>query len=92
MGWVGLGEFVIVMTQTQPDPLLKRNFITQPNPPTPKNRPNPAGWVESSRVGSVLVGWLHTTTIPPLSLEVYQLGYLFYPVNFYQQKIATYLV
>ena len=65
MGWVGLGEFVIVMTQTQPDPLLKRNFITQPNPPTPKNRPNPAGWVESGRVGSGRFWWVGYT--PPLS-------------------------
>ena len=41
------------MTQTQPDPLLKKNFVTQPNPPTPKNRPNPA-----SRIGLGRVWWV----------------------------------
>ena len=72
MGWVGLGEFVIVMTQTQPDPLLKRNFITQPNPPTPKNRPNPAGWVGS--------GWQVGCTpliIIPHLLKLYNVKILF---------------
>ena len=33
------------MTRIQPDPLSKKNFVTQPNPPSPKNRPNLAGWV-----------------------------------------------
>ena len=38
------------MTQTQPDPQLKKKkFVTQPNPPSPKNQPNPVGWVGSSR-------------------------------------------
>lgn len=39
------------MTQTQLNPLQKKKFVTQPNPPSPKNRPNPMGWVGSSRVG-----------------------------------------
>ena len=43
------------MTQTQPDPLLKKKFVTQPNPPNPKNQSNPAGWVGSGRVWRV--GW-----------------------------------
>ena len=38
------------MTQTQPNPLYKKKIITQPNPPNPKNRPNPTGWVGSGRV------------------------------------------
>ena len=34
------------MTQTQLDPLLKKKkIVTQPNPPSPKNRPNLVGWV-----------------------------------------------
>ena len=47
------------MTQTQPDPQLKKKkFVTQPNPPSPKNQPNPVGQVGFSG----LVGWLHTPT------------------------------
>ena len=39
------------MNQTQLDLLYKKkNFVTQPNPPNPKNRPNPAGWVGSGWV------------------------------------------
>ena len=41
------------MTQTQPDPLLKIFFVTQPNPPSLKNRPNSAGRVGSGRVWRV---------------------------------------
>ena len=64
MGQVGLSGFVFVMTQTQPDPLLKKTFIIQLNPPTPKNWLNPTGWVGLGRVGfSRLVGWLHTPCI-----------------------------
>ena len=51
-GWVR--RVVIVMTQTPTQPAIKKNFITQPNPSTPKNRPNSAGWVE---FGSVLTNW-----------------------------------
>ena len=42
------------MTQTQPDPLLKKKkIVTQPNPPNPKNRPNQASWVGSGWVWRV---------------------------------------
>ena len=44
------------MTQTQLDPLKKKIFVTQPNPPNLKNRPNPVGQVGFG--GSV--GFLHT--------------------------------
>ena len=47
------------MTQTQPDPLSKKNFVTQPNPPSPENRPNPVGLVGSGRFWRV-GGWLYT--------------------------------
>ena len=30
-----------LMTQTQSNPLLKKKFVTQPNPLSLKNRPNP---------------------------------------------------
>ena len=44
MGQIWLGRFMNLMTLTQPEPLLKKKkFITQPNPPILKNRPNPAG-------------------------------------------------
>ena len=36
------------MTWTQPNLLSKKIFITQANPPSPKNQPNLASWVESS--------------------------------------------
>ena len=45
------------MTQTQSDLLLKKKIVTQPNPPSLKNRPNPVGRVGSGRVGSGLAGW-----------------------------------
>ena len=47
MSRVGLGKFINHMTQTHPDPLFKKKFMTRPNPPTPKNRPNLMGWVGS---------------------------------------------
>ena len=47
------------MTQTQPDPLLIFFFLTQPNPPSLKNQPNPAGRVGLDRVGSM--SFLHTS-------------------------------
>ena len=31
------------MTQIQPQSAIKKNFVTQPNPPSLKNRPNPSG-------------------------------------------------
>ena len=47
------------MTQTQPDLLLKKIFVTQPNPPSLKNRPNP-----TRRVGSSLAGrWVFCTPL-----------------------------
>ena len=30
-------------------PAIKKNFVTQSNPPSPKNQPNPVGWVVSGR-------------------------------------------
>ena len=60
-GWVW--QIWNFMTRTQPDPLSKKKFITQPNPPSPKNRPNLAGWV-----GSVLASWWVGCT--PLELIV----------------------
>ena len=61
MGWVGLGEFVIVMTQTQPNPLLIFFFFfnwTQPHQPL---KTDPTRWVGLGRVGfDELVGWLYT--------------------------------
>ena len=49
------------MTQTQSDLLLKKKIVTQPNPPSLKNRPNPVGRVRSGRVGfGGLAGFLHT--------------------------------
>ena len=62
----GLGQVWQVqnfMTQTQPDPLLKKNFVTQPNPPSPKNRPKPTGWVRSGRVW-----WVGGFSTRPFSL------------------------
>ena len=44
------------MTQIQPDPLSKKIFVTQPNSPNPKNRPNPTSLIGFD--GSV--GWLHS--------------------------------
>ena len=42
------------MTQTQPNPTCyKKKFVTQPDLPSPKNRPNQAGWVGSGRVWKV---------------------------------------
>ena len=35
------------MTPTQ---YIKKIFVTQPNPPSPKNQPNPAGWVGLGQV------------------------------------------
>ena len=42
MGQVELGRFVNLLTHTEP---TKKKLATQPNPPTPKNRPNPMGWI-----------------------------------------------
>ena len=41
----GSGRVWNFMTRTQPNPLLKFFFVTQPNLPSPKNRPNLVGWV-----------------------------------------------
>ena len=49
MGWVGLGEFVIIMTQNPTWSTIKNIFITQSNPPIPKNQPNLTSWVGSGR-------------------------------------------
>ena len=71
MSRVGLGKFINHMTQTHPDPLFKKKFMTRPNPPTPKNRPNLMGWVRSGWVGSVLAGRdsLHTPSYRSHSRE-----------------------
>ena len=54
LGWVWwVWNF---MTQTQPRPTIKKKFVTQPNPLSPKNQPNPTGWVGSGwfwRVGGL---------------------------------------
>ena len=57
------------MTQTQPDLLLKKKkkFVTQPNPSSPKNQPNPAGGL--GRVGLGLAGFLHTPTNKDIFLD-----------------------
>ena len=61
MGCVKLGRFVIVMTRTQPNPLLKKKFITQPNPTHQPIKPEPTQWVGLDQVGfGGLMGWLHT--------------------------------
>ena len=52
MGRVGFGEFVILWPKSNPT-RYEKNFVTQPNPPSPKNRPNPAGQVELGRVWRV---------------------------------------
>ena len=52
MGWVGLGGFVIVMTRTHPDPLLKKNHNpTQPNPTRQPLKTDPTRRVGLGRVG-----------------------------------------
>ena len=48
------------MTQTQPNPTrYKKKFVTQPNPQSFKNQPNPVGRVVLGRFGKS-VGFLHT--------------------------------
>ena len=45
-GLAGLEFYDLNLTQ----PAIKIFFVTQPNPPSPKNRPNQVGWVGSARV------------------------------------------
>ena len=52
MGRVRFGGFVILWLKPNPT-RYKIFFVTQPNPPSPKNRPNPSGWVGSGRVWRV---------------------------------------
>ena len=37
------------ITPNPTQPAIKKKFVTQPNPPSPKNRPNPISWVGSGR-------------------------------------------
>ena len=52
VGRVGFGGFVILWLKPNPT-RYKKNFVTQPNPPSLKNQPNPAGWVGLGRVWQV---------------------------------------
>ena len=48
MGRVGSGLAGLKFYDSNPTrPTIKKIFVTQPNPPRPKNRPNQAGWVGS---------------------------------------------
>ena len=48
MGRVGSGLAGLKFYDSNPTrPAIKKFFLTQPNPPSPKNRPNPMGWVGS---------------------------------------------
>ena len=54
-GWVG-GSGLAGLEFYDPNPTrpaIKKKFITQPNPPSPKNRPNLTGWVGSGRFWQV---------------------------------------
>ena len=53
VGQVGFGGFVILWPKTNSTHYKKKNFVTQPNPPSLKNRPNLAGWVGVGRVWRV---------------------------------------
>ena len=45
MGWVGSGLMGLEFYDLNLIRLaIKKNFVTQPNPPSPKNRPNPTSW------------------------------------------------
>ena len=58
------------MTQIQPDPLLKKKFVTQPNPPSLKNQPNLTG-----RDGSGLAGrWVFSTLLLKIANSLMCLG------------------
>ena len=49
-GWVGSGLVGLEFYDPNPTrPAIKNFFVTQPNPPSPKNRPNSASWVRSSQ-------------------------------------------
>ena len=63
MGRVGSGLEFYDPNETRP--AIKKNFVTQPNPASPKNRPNPAGCV--GWVGSVLVLGAHSYVSPTLT-------------------------
>ena len=52
MGLASLKFYALNPTQ----PAIKKKFVTQPNLPSPKNWPNPTGWVSFGW----LAGWLHT--------------------------------
>ena len=56
MGQVGFGGFIILWPKPNSTHYKFFFFVTQPNPPSPKNRLNLAGWVRFG--GSV--GFLHT--------------------------------
>ena len=49
------------MTQTHPTSYKKKKkIVTQPNPPSPKNQPDPTGWVGSGRVWQVGEFYAHS--------------------------------
>ena len=52
VGWVEFDGFVILWPKPNPT-RYKKGFVTQPNPPSLKNRPNPEGWVRLGRVWQV---------------------------------------
>ena len=67
MDWIGLSEWLL---WTQPNPLLKKKFIIQHNPPTPKNRPNSE--VGLGRVESILTSWWVGCTPLPMITFLWQ--------------------
>ena len=60
-GLVGQVGFVILWSKPNPIRYKKKKSVTQPNPPSLKNRSNPAGQVGSGRVWQV-GGFLRTPT------------------------------
>ena len=51
MGGSGLGLASLEFYDPNPTrPAIKKIFVTQPNPPSLKNRSNLTGWVESGRI------------------------------------------
>ena len=67
MGWVGFAGLEFY----DPNPTrhaIKKNFVTQPNPLSPKNQLNPAGWVGLGRVGSGQFWWVDGLAAHPYLL------------------------
>ena len=59
MGRVRFGRFVILWPEPNPTRYKFFFFVTQPNPPSLKNRPNSTGWVGFGKS----MGFLHTLII-----------------------------